>query len=84
MPVRPMLLHRTALVSFRLLCKNLGNLQEFLGKWFIAPWRKIARTPGIYNLSYSDPGGVLFIRNKEHYVSKEIIQDEEKRLHILR
>ena len=28
MPVRPMLLHRMALVSFRLFCKNLGNLQE--------------------------------------------------------
>ena len=29
MPVRPMLLHRMALVSSRLFCKNLGNLQEF-------------------------------------------------------
>ena len=27
MPVRPMLLHRMALVSSRLFCKNLGNLQ---------------------------------------------------------
>ena len=26
-----------ALVSFRLFCKNLGNLQEFLGKWITAP-----------------------------------------------
>ena len=36
-----------ALVSVRLFCKNLGNLQEFfLGKWFTAPpWQKIARTP---------------------------------------
>ena len=32
MPVRPMLLHRMALVSFRLFCKNLGNLQEFYGQ----------------------------------------------------
>ena len=31
MPVRPMLLHRMALVSFRLFCKNLGNLHEFFG-----------------------------------------------------
>ena len=29
MLVRPMLLHRMALVSVRLFCKNLGNLQEF-------------------------------------------------------
>ena len=35
MPVRPMLLHRMALVSFRLFCKNLG-------KWFtVPPGRKL-------------------------------------------
>ena len=47
MPVRgPMLLHRMALVSFRLFCKNLGNLQEFLGQMVSRPpWPKIARTP---------------------------------------
>ena len=47
MLVRSMLLHRMALVSVRLFCKNLGNLQEFcLGKWFTGPpWQKIARTP---------------------------------------
>ena len=28
-PVRPMLLHRMALVFVRLFCKNLGKLQEF-------------------------------------------------------
>ena len=27
----------SALVSVRLFCKNLGNLQKFLGKWFTAP-----------------------------------------------
>ena len=32
MPGRPMLLHRMALVSFRLFCKNLGNLHEFFGQ----------------------------------------------------
>ena len=37
MPVRPTLLHRMALVSFLLFRKNLGNLREFLGKWFTAP-----------------------------------------------
>ena len=47
MPVRgPMLLHRMALVSFRLFCKNLGNLQEFFGQMVHRPpWPKIARTP---------------------------------------
>ena len=46
MPVRPMLLHRIALVSFRLFCKNLGNLQEFFGRMvYRPPWQKIARTP---------------------------------------
>ena len=45
MPVRPMLLHRMALVSSRLFCKNLGNLQEFFGQMvYRSPWPKIART----------------------------------------
>ena len=51
MPIRPMLLHRMALVSFRLFCKNLGNLQEFFGQIVYRPlplpWPKIARTPMI-------------------------------------
>ena len=48
MPVQPMLLHRMALVSFRLFCKNLGNLQEFFGQMvYRPPWPKIARTPMI-------------------------------------
>ena len=34
------------LVSFRLFCKNLGNLQEFFGQMvYRPPWPKIARTP---------------------------------------
>ena len=37
MPVRPMLLHRMALVSSRLFCKNLGNLQEFFGQMVYRP-----------------------------------------------
>ena len=37
MPLRPMLLHRMALVSFRLFCKNLGNLQEFFGQMVYPP-----------------------------------------------
>ena len=49
MLVRPMLLHRMALVSVRLFCKNLGNLQEFFGQMVYCPppWQKIARTPMI-------------------------------------
>ena len=50
MPVRPMLLHRIALVPFRLFCKNLGNLQEFFGQMVYRPlWPKIARTPMDYD-----------------------------------
>ena len=45
MLVRHMLLHRMALVSVRLFCKNLGNLQEFFGQMVYRPpppWQKIA------------------------------------------
>ena len=47
MPVRPMLLHSMALVSFRLYVrKNLGNLWEFFGQMvYCPPWQKISRTP---------------------------------------
>ena len=46
MPVRPMLLHRMGLISFRLFCKNLGYLQEFFGQMvYRPPWPKIACTP---------------------------------------
>ena len=37
MPGRPTLLHRMALVSFRLFCKNLGNLQELFGQMVYRP-----------------------------------------------
>ena len=37
MSVRPMLLHRMALVSFRLFCTNLGNLQELSGQMVYRP-----------------------------------------------
>ena len=42
-----MLLHRMALVSFRLFRKNLGNLREFFGQmvYLPSPWQKNARTP---------------------------------------
>ena len=46
-----------ALVSFRLFCKNLGNLQEFFGqKDYRPPWQKIARTP---------MGAALYRRSQE-------------------
>ena len=46
MPVRPRLLHRMDLVSFRIFRKNLGNLREFFGQMVYRPPRqKIARTP---------------------------------------
>ena len=55
MPVRgPVLLHRMALVSFRLFCKNLGNLQEFFGQMvYRPPWPKIARTPMPHRLKFN-------------------------------
>ena len=37
MPGWPMLLHRMALVSFRLFCKNLGTLHEFFGQMVYPP-----------------------------------------------
>ena len=46
-----MLLHRKALVFFRLFCKHLGNLQDFFGQMVYRPppppppLPKIARTP---------------------------------------
>ena len=47
MPVQPTLLDRTALVSFLLFRKNLGNLREFFGQMVYPPppGKKIARTP---------------------------------------
>ena len=52
--VRPMLLHRMALVSVRRFCKNLGNLQEFFGETvYRPPWQKIARTPMCVSLHHS-------------------------------
>ena len=43
-----------ALVSFRLFCKNLGNLQEFFGQMdYRPPGQKIARTPMAWNMLVS-------------------------------
>ena len=43
MLVRHMLLHRMALVSVRLFCKNLGNLQEFFGQMVYRPPPPLAK-----------------------------------------
>ena len=60
MLVRPMLLHRMALVSVRLFCKKLRNLQEFFGQMGYRPhWQKIARTPMAPALG--TPGEVLSV-----------------------
>ena len=41
-----MLLHRMALVSVRLFCKHLGNLQEFFGQMVYRPPPPPLPTPG--------------------------------------
>ena len=73
MLVRPMLLHRMALVSVRLFCKNLGNLQEFFGEMvYRPPWLKIARTPmviwkhitSLLFFAYSSVGTLRFVLNR--------------------
>ena len=66
MPVRPMLLHRMGLISFRLFCKNLGYLQEFFGQMvYHPPWPKIACTP--MHVSMSQEHG-LFITHTSGYL----------------
>ena len=68
------MLHRMALVSFRLFCKNLGNLQEFFGQMdYRPPWQKIARTPmqavrAAACIRYEDKKITLYIMHdlKEH------------------
>ena len=75
MLVRPILLHLMALVSVRLFCKNLGNLQEFFGKMVYRPppWQKIARTPMpplivIFQFAGSSPLAALF-RDSSWWIS---------------
>ena len=54
------------LVSSRLFCKNLGNLQEFFGQMdYRPPWQKIARTPmmGDTNCNFLSQ---TFVHNAEH------------------
>ena len=44
--MKPVLLHRMALVSFLLFRRNLGSMRDFFGQMvYRPPWKKIARTP---------------------------------------
>ena len=54
----------SALVSVRLFCKTLGNLQQFFGQMvYRPPWQKIARTPMFLNiLLYVEANPVLMCR----------------------
>ena len=62
MLVRPMLLHRMALVSVRLFCKNLGDLQEFFGQMVYRPhWKKIARTTMNLLVPKIQTGGSFYV-----------------------
>ena len=46
----------SALVSVRLFCKNLSNLQNFFGQMvYRPPWQKIAHTPMFRKLSLGAP-----------------------------
>ena len=56
MPVRPILLHRMGLISFRLFCKNLGYLQEFFGQMVYRP-PLAENCPYAYDLN---PGVTIF------------------------
>ena len=48
----------SALVSVRLFCKNLGNLQEFFGQMvYRPPWQKIARTPMVIKYLHKENTG---------------------------
>ena len=68
LPVWPMLLYGMALVSFRLFCKNLGNLQEIVGKWI---WntreflKKMAECFSFWLIHLCKGFGVFKIRNDE-------------------
>ena len=80
MPVRPMLLHRMALVSFRLFCKNLGNLHEFFGQMvYRAPWPKIARTPmGVPEFCNHVEREITKIKKPSKSIVADAISEKEK------
>ena len=70
MLVRPMLLHRMALVSVRLFCKNLGNLQEFFGQMVYRPPPLAKNSPYAYAHPHPEipkvppPGVNLYMERK--------------------
>ena len=74
LPVRPMLLHRMALVSSRLFLKNLGNFQEFLGQMVYPPppgakknARKTIKIKEACLRSSSFSNGYWFCFNPDHF-----------------
>ena len=79
MPVRPVLLHRMALVSFRLFCKNLGNLREFFGQMvYRPPFPKIARTPMLKRCELFEVCPVPVLENhKEYGYSSPVVMLQE-------
>ena len=73
MPVRgPMLLHRMALVSFRLFCKNLGNLQEFFGQM-------VYRPPLAENCPYAYGRSAVFLPYRSYFTVMETSEHEKSR-----
>ena len=87
MPVRPTLLNRMALVSFRQFCKNLGNLQEFFGQMvYRPPWQKIARTPmplnhvEFFRKFFEEAGMSLSSSCNIHQLIPFILEEEYKSL----
>ena len=55
----------SVLVSVRLFCKNLGNLQKCFGQMvYRPPWQKIARTPMIFVSIEVQPWGRFFSDEK--------------------
>ena len=72
-----MLVHHMTLVSFRLLRKSLGNLREFLGKWFTVPPPPAKNCPYAYGYSFlsqqscTDAGGVgFYVENNLGYIHR--------------
>ena len=57
-----------ALVSFRLFGKNLGNLQEFMGKWITAPPGKKLLVRLCYSTKSPFTSRSLFIISTQKYV----------------
>ena len=73
-------MHHMTLISFRLPRKNLGNLREFLGKWFTAPPGKKLPVRLCRNMTISKTGKEgIFAGNwkKELYLKKWPIKENK-------